>query len=212
MTKPTSKVDICNLALDLLAEEPIASVELPATNVGKTCARWYDETRRALLRQHTWNFAKKRGVLSRGGTPEFGYADYYNLPNDYIRLIGIMSEYEELRRTNYELEGRTLLINNDGGDSLNIRYIRDEEVVTLFDPLFVNLFAHQLAVNIAFKITTKNAVVARVKQLEADLKIMATAIDSQDRPPIRVENSRFNNARRRIGTVGGVVASPYLDI
>lgn len=207
MTQPTSKVDICNLALDLLSAGTVTDIDIPSSDIAVILSRWYDSTRRALLRQHIWNFAKKRATLTRGGTPEFGYPDYYNLPNDFLRLAFIGDDLIKDYRTVYELEGRKILIDNSGSDSLNVGYIRDAKDVPEFDSLFIELLSYQLAVNIAFKITTKNTAVARVKTLKDELRQMAATIDGQERPPVRVESSRFSGSRQRMSTG----ASQYID-
>jgi len=88
MAAPNSPVDVCKLALDLIKQTAIiTNITNPTTEEEVICARWYDSTRRALLRKHFWVFARTRKAISRDSTaPPFGYADAYNLPTDYLRL------------------------------------------------------------------------------------------------------------------------------
>ena len=63
MAAPTTDVDICNLALDLLKQNKTIVTDItttPTTEEEITCARWYHTTREALLRSHYWVFARKR--------------------------------------------------------------------------------------------------------------------------------------------------------
>ena len=216
MATATSSIDICNLALDLLNDGAQAiSIASPTTKQEEVCARWYDVTRRKLLRKNVWNFARARIQLSRDSvTPAFQYADKYNLANDHLRLLKIDSDVYDSRVTalgeiDFEIEGRQILMNNSGGTSINIQYIKDETDVTKFDSIFVLVFAHQLAINMAFKLTVKNTVVNRLKTLIAELNISASAIDGQERPPRVIEHSKFSRSRRRGKSSSG--ASQFIE-
>ncbi len=202
MAAPTSPVAICNLALDHLKQGTVTNIEAPTTTTAVICARWYDTTRRAVLRKHTWSFAKTRRSLSRNSTaPSFGYADAYNLPNDFVRLRSIgddsIGDYKQLTQP-YEIEGDQILINNNEGDSLDITYIKDEILVTKFDPLFVDLLAVELALRMSYKFTLKNTVIVRLNEMATILRAEAKSVNGQDRPPRRVERSKYRRARRSL--------------
>jgi hypothetical protein len=215
MTAPSSAVDICNLALSHLNAGVVADISTnPQTDGEKECQKWYDTTRRGLLRKYVWNFARKRDTVSRGSTPAFGFTDSYNLPIDYIRLLGFGKDDEDsssyhwyLHRQLYEIERKTILLNNDGETTLRIVYIYDAITVSDYDALFVETLALKLAYKMAYKFTTKKSVVDRIRD-ELEVKEQeAVSIDGQERPPKRVEYSKFKAARRRDGTSS--VASPY---
>ncbi len=122
MSAPNSSVDICRLALDLLKQTAVVSnIVNPTTTEEKVCARWYDATRRALLRKHFWVFARSRAAISRDSeTPPFGYADAYKLPNDFLRLHFIGDDTLNNYVKDYEIEGRQILLNYSNATSLNI--------------------------------------------------------------------------------------------
>ena len=195
----TSKVAICNLALDHLShEEIVLSIDSPNTKAEVICSRWYDQSRVELLREQVWNFARKRGTLSLNVySPSFGYANAYNLPNDFVRLVFVGDD--TYRHSDYELEGNQILIDNSGGASLTLGYIRNEEDVSIFDSLFIKTLALQLAVNIAYKFTLKNTVVERLFSQLTQAKILARAIDGQERPPRRRQSPTLLNSRKQIG-------------
>lgn len=205
MAASNSPVDICKLALDLLKQTSIITnvTDNPTTEEEITCARWYDDTRRALLRKHYWLFARTRVAISRDSTtPPFGYSDAYNLPNDYLRLHFIGDDSINDYETSYEIEGGQILLNNSGATSLNIGYVRDIITVSNFDSLFVILLAAELASNMAYKFTAKNTVIERLETLLEVKRAEAKAVNGQDRPPKRVQRSIFRNARKKLTSIG----------
>ena len=54
--------DIVNLALDMLKEAPITSID-EGRPIAMWCKRNFDVTRDALLEEADWNFALKRAEL-----------------------------------------------------------------------------------------------------------------------------------------------------
>lgn len=189
-----SEVDICNLALDQIKGGTIVSLESPETNTEALCARWYHQTRREVLRKAPWNFAIKRIILARNSaSPIFQYADAYDLPADHIRILTINEQ--DAVDVDYEIEDNQILLDNSGGP-LYIRYIFDQQTVTKFDALFTRLFylelAMKMAINISGKQTFKNGLAAEIALALTE----ASAIDGQERPPKRKEQSKLLRARR----------------
>lgn len=87
--QPIASVDIANLALDLLSQDPVTSIVNPASPAADVMARWYDQTRRLLLRKYIFNFARKVALLTVDANapthPEF--VNGYALPTDLVRLL-----------------------------------------------------------------------------------------------------------------------------
>ena len=273
-------IDICNLALDFLKQNKtlVTSITSPVSVEEITCARWYDVTRKALLRSHYWVFARKRKQILRvqatvtgatladpvvvtavahgfedgdsikitdvvgmteindtvylvsnktvdtfeltdiegndidgsaftawssGGIVSpfvFGYADAYQLPSDFLKLHFIGDDSIRGFNFDYEFEGDRLLLNNSTGTSLNIGYIRDISDVTMFDALFVILLAAELANNMAYKWTLKNTVIERLETILRHRRAEARTVNGQDRPPKRVQSSKFINTRKKLST------------
>lgn len=199
MAAPTSDTDICNLAMDHIGQVPdVTNIITPESESELKCARWYDATRRTLLRAFPFTFARSRFQASRAGTPTFGYADAYNLPNDFIRLTFIGDDSIRDYKKDYAIEGRQLLLNNSGAASVNIGYIKDVTDVTKFDSLFVDLFAVELAFKMSYAFTVKRTLRADLMEYRDILKIEAKAVNSQERPPVRIESSKFANARNQM--------------
>ena len=193
MAAPSSSVDICNLAVGLLKQQAITSIQTPNSNVEVICAKWYDAARRATLEMNPWHFAKKREAVAQAvATPTFGWSyQSAELPSDFIRLCTIGENEDE---DGYALEGNLILSNDEG--PYYIVYIWDIESVSRFSPTFVIALAHVIASFAAYEITGNASLSDSIIQ-RAQVHIdRSAAINGQQRPPRRIETSRFNSARR----------------
>lgn len=200
MAAPSSPLDVCNLSLSLLRQQPISSVVHPTTGPERICAQWYDHKRRTTLRKHVWNFALKRANLAAlEAAPAFGYTQNFELPTDYIRIVGIgennIDEYE------HDIEDAKILIDWASG-ALPLRYVYDHTNISKWDPLFIDVFAIELAIGMCTQATGSFSLGEGLVQQLSELAPEAYAIDGQERPPDRVENSRIKTARRR-GVITG---------
>ena len=206
MGAPNSKAAICNLALDYLLqtnEEVITNIDSPNTQTEVTCARWYDTTRRSILRRHPWNFASKRVVLTATGVaPAFEFTLAYNVPVDFIRLntINEQSSFDPDFKLDYGFENNQILTRGTSGETLNVRYVFDFVNVVSMDPIFIDLFAIELALRMAYKFTSSNTNVERLAGLQAQKLAEAQSIDGQERPPSRIERSPALTSRRLLGS------------
>ena len=199
MGVPQSKTDIANLALDYIGELPVASIDPPSASEEALLSRHYDTEREKLLRNHLWNFAKKRATISRSGTPAFDYADKYLLPSDFLRFISIEGDTEIEFETDYDIEGEEVLMDNGGANSINIRYIANIEDISLWDATTRAALARAVALAICYHYTKSNKAVERCN---AEYNIsLAEAInaDSMERPPKRRSESNLIRRRRLIG-------------
>lgn len=87
--QPTASVDIVNLALDALSQDPVTSIVNPMSPAADVMARWYDAIRRLLLRKYIFNFSRKVTLLTPSANapthPEF--VNGYSLPIDLVRIL-----------------------------------------------------------------------------------------------------------------------------
>lgn len=149
-----SAVDICNRALQLLGQEVISSLT-QNTKSSRSVALAYDIARRAELRAHPWNFAIKRANLAESSTPPlYGKANYFPLPNDFIRLLNTDPE-KNYNTIDYEIEGNQIA--SDYPAPLQIRYLYDCQDTTLFDDLFNEAVAARVARSVCEQLTQSNA-------------------------------------------------------
>ena len=204
MSAPAASIDICNLTLDYLKQAAISNIESPDTATESIFARHYDATRRECLEKHPWNFAIKRVELTPDGTaPEFGYSYRYQLPADFIRLLSIGDDSIDGYRNAYEVEDGYLLLDTgdaSDGTTIYVRYIYDVTDVSAFSPLFCKVLALQLAVDLAPKFSISNTLKAELKKDLEEKSPWAMSIDGQQRPPRRIQRSKFLARRQRSQT------------
>lgn len=198
MAKTTSDVEVCNLALDLLRHNQLmTSIETPTTEEEALGSRWYDQTRRALLRMFPWNFARKRASLPRVSVdPTFGYSDAYRLPNDYIGFVFIGEDYQWATEVDHSVEGNQILLDNDGASSLYVCYIYDIVDVAKFDPIFTMLLAAELAYVFGNAITGLNKSIKGIETIRDRWEMKARAKNGHENPPKVKYNSPLLNSRR----------------
>lgn len=202
-------VDICNMAMDHLNQKAnISNIENPVTDNEILFARHYWAVLEFVLRNYVWNFAKGRKVIMRDplATPEFDYTDAYKLPNDFLRLISY-GNHENLIGLDFDIVGDHLLLNNDNSPDVRLRYIKRIADVKQFDSGFVHLFSLYLALNIAFKLTAKQTLIDRLAKRIELFEAKIVSIDGQEKPPVRIQRSKYNRARNGVGTYS---ASKYL--
>jgi len=195
MSKPTSSVAICNMALDLLNEKGVVNIEAPTSSVEILCNRWYDVTRCKLLESASWTFAQNSEAIPRGGTPTISrYADFYVFPNNYLKLTAIKDWDYPLQRWDYRIEGKNLLINNAGAASLDLYFIQDYEDVSNFPGYFAHLLAAEIALNVAMKLTSKPSKLTFLSEYLTELRRVAYGANGQTQPPRRYDRSKVVQA------------------
>lgn len=204
-----SPVGVCNLALSHLRQRRIQSITSPTSETEAELALWYPVTRRALLREYVWRFAKARTLITRVGTPAFDWASEYKLPVNFIRLLSVGGDNERYQTDRYDMEGTSLLTKGTE-PSIKLRYIKDVEAVTEWDPLFVVLMSYRLAVKIAYQFTLKQGLMDRIEKQGAIEEAKAATVNSQERPPIRIEKSHYLRARSDAGE-GSYYTGPITD-
>ena len=199
MAAPQSKEDIFNLALRLLKEDAVVSIDPPDADrdAASAGADWYDQVRRDVLEEHPWKFAQKRAsILKDSSTPDFEYANQYELPSDFIRVARLGGYWDD-PEWDYEIESGFILTDHE--NPLPLVYIWDITDVTKFSPKFILCVALRLGQLMAFDLTG-NATLVEVMGNRYDVELSkATSISGQNRPPRRVQKSRFKQVRQTQG-------------
>jgi hypothetical protein len=159
----TAEIDICNMALDTLATDSIVSIngnELAA----KLCKRWYDISRRTLLKDLNPSFAIKRAALCEDEDfqPVYGWNNAFLLPHDCLKVWNIE---DPMIGERYQIEeGNHLFCDYKG--LVHIRYVFDNKDVSAYDDDFIELFALKIASRICLRLT---ADYEKKASIEADL-------------------------------------------
>lgn len=139
----STKVDICNAALNLIGAEPIQSFQDRTANA-RRCSAIYDQSRVAVLRLHPFNCAIKRIQLAPLSTaPAFEYSYQFQLPADLIRVVNTNTE-------DYVLETTKLLSNCN---TLQLVYVFDNKNEETYDSLLVESLTLYMAYKLVKPIT-----------------------------------------------------------
>jgi len=197
----TSSTEVCKLALDLLQGGSVSDITNATTSIEEVCNRWYDHTRRKLLRQHPWNFAIQRAELAASSTaPLFGATAQFPVSADFLRLLRIVdSDNRIISADEYFFENRSIMFRWADDTVARIIYITDEEDVTKFDDLFIDLLAVEIALSIAYLVTQNNANIDRLAGIRKTLISAAKSIDGQEQPPESRRSSINRQVRRSLG-------------
>jgi hypothetical protein len=175
----TTDLEVCNLALDILKESPITSLE-----ENRTPARWMSRNfvpiRNMVLISHIWKFAMARASLAEDPVkPDFEWDHKFRKPSDCLRVIPL--------RVGGTLNGRLIphvvegdFILTDAGAPLLIRYLKVIADPALWPPLFVDAVATKLAARAAHFITGKQAMAELANVLHKEAIIMAASMDGAE--------------------------------
>lgn len=143
--KPETPLDICNLALAKLGQEPIKSPYIySASNaavIQRACCAAYHPNRRTLLCEQKPTFAICSASLLSDSI------DRFHLPDDAMRVVGVDTGADCWY---VETATRTLVV--PGRHAVIVRYVYDCEDVTRFSPEFVESFVAALANSIRAKL------------------------------------------------------------
>lgn len=183
---PLTLTDIVNGAFIKLGVPTVESIDDDIKSARAAKTRW-PAVRAHLLRLHLWKFAKSVPVvLSPSGqatTTDFTY--YFNFPTECIRLCDLSEE-------SFMVEGRTILANTD---TLVVRYIRDIEDTTQYDPCFAELCSTYLAADLAVQLTKEIALKESLQEEVLKLLKLAKSIDSTESEPRCIDATLFLQAR-----------------
>jgi len=160
----TSETEIACLALAALGGPEIVSIDDSGDSNARSARLHYASTRDEVLRRAKWPFAVKPARLAKLSSPPISkFSAQYAMPADFIRFVevngsDVWSDEASDAQTRYAIEGGddsmpNMLLINDVGATVSIRYIRRVEDVTKFDALFVKAFVTLLASKMAGVVT-----------------------------------------------------------
>mgnify|MGYP000097039827 FL=1 len=175
-----STVDICNGALNQLGATTILSLTEDSKNA-RLCNSRYTQVRDAVFRSHPWNCLQKRVELaSSTTTPAWGYKFKFDLPGDCLRLLRIL-DFD----SNYQVEGRSILSNNE---TMKILYISRVEDPNQYDELLRETLSAALGSDIAYAITSNNTTSQNMLVTYQEKLKDARFVDSTEGQNTRQEN------------------------
>lgn len=199
MSANLSKLEIMNMAVDLLHDMPLTTPE-DQTKIGRALRRNWGVTLDAELRKHPWNFATSRLKLAASTiTPVSGWTYGFPLPARCLRVYDLQH--------NADFEGETLVyaIENDGNDQvvlvtnaippLYLKYIKRPSVTGIFDPLFCEALAARLAMKVCLTISGKASHYERCEKAYSAAIAEAARIDAFEGTPERPVSDEWDMAR-----------------
>lgn len=199
MAAPSSETAIANMALRHLKIDAVISINPPDedSKAASAAAAWYDQARQDTLEAHPWKFASRRRQLVADTTaPLYEWAKKYQLPNDYIRLNYIGTDWRN-PIDEYDIEDGYILCNE--GSPLCISYVYDLRDATKFSPKFKTTMSYKMAAFMGFELTGNAQLVQAMEAQFSNSFASAASVSGQNRPTRRVEHSRIRDVRRNFG-------------
>lgn len=161
-----SIAEICNLALAHIGQGSINSLD-EASSQAEQCNLFFTKTRDALLRQFPWNFSTKSIVLAQVDTTIPGWDYIYAFPPEalWIRKVYTKDEPDPEIPNEYEITstGTEKFICCDLVDAYTKCTIKVEDS-TLYDPLFVDVLAYKLALDLIMPLTNSSSRTQEIMQ------------------------------------------------
>jgi hypothetical protein len=207
-----SDVDIANLALQKLGQQPIVSFDQPTPRAAafNRCYGMY----RDKMQRRRWNFNRAYTNLpALTAVPPFEYQYAYQLPDDYLRLelasqvqpnIGSplnvismpgvsLADYNGGRTQDYRIVGKQIWSNIP--PPLSIIYGKRETDPNMFDAAFTTAFASYLAWELCELITNSNAKKATLAQEFKEAVWEALNAKAIELPPETIPDDTWMLAR-----------------
>lgn len=189
-----TETDICNLALDILKEAPITSIE-DQRPIAMWLKRNFYVTRDSVLSRADWNFAMARAsVAADSGTPAFGWQYSFTLPPECLRLVPLTnSGTAEGDPIEHNVEGGKIYANYDG--PLFIRYVKRTEDYERYPATFTEALAARLAMKMGHWLTGKVSYVQIAQGLYKEAMNDAWLIDAIEGTSPRAADNDWVDAR-----------------
>jgi hypothetical protein len=185
-------VSIANLALSKLGEDDQLRDPDQDSHSARAVRAVWDAVRRAVIRDHPWNFAIARTPLAAvEGAECHPWQAAFALPADNLRLIEIIDPAP--CRDRYSVEGGSILADTAG--PLWVRYVRDVTETERWDDLFVEAFASRLAFQLADRITGDRGRKADAWSAYRAALASAKGVDAKENPPVETDESSWVTAR-----------------
>lgn len=157
--------DVANMALALLDEAPIASLE-DNVKAARLIRLHFDQTREAELSKYAWNFAifsaEIPGYELASGETE------YALPADCLRVMSINDRGIEIE---WRLEGASLICPTSG--TRTVRYVANVVDPNEWDAVFIEVMCAALAIKLALPLTHKAGMIQAARSAYTDALAVA---------------------------------------
>ena len=148
MAISTTKLEVANMALSLLGQEPLVTFDANTRN-GRTIRLFFEAARVGALEDGGWSFSTKRQVLSPlASSPAFGWVYEFSLPSDFLKEQFVYDTNAE--DVDYRVESGKLLTDVN---VIKLIYTWDQQDYSEYSAKFIELFAYKLAAKCAYQVT-----------------------------------------------------------
>ena len=176
-----SDVSICNAALQLLGDDPIASLT-ENTRRARLCANLYEHAKEDILRSHPWNCLVTRTTLSPlAAEPNHHWNYQFAVPGDCLRILSVGERDDQ--PDSYEVEGRRIVTDVN---PLNLRYLANK-AEGYWDANLVNVMVRRMQLDLAYPITKssslRDALSDEFHRPKLGVLARAKSVDGQENPP-----------------------------
>lgn len=177
MPTQATKLEVCNMALDVIREAPAQSLAVSTAPL-RFILRNYDHVVDTTLRSYVWNFAKEKFELSADGTdPAWGWTYRYRIPNGALRVLPITENgARDGQVVAHEIVGSYIETNHTA--PLRVKCIMRKANPGEWDPLFLEIVRSSLAMLLANKFTNKARFFDLARQMVLDARAKAEEIDA----------------------------------
>lgn len=167
-------VNVASEALGQLGRPPINDLDDTSDPVAVQCKQYFGSLLRAMLRDHSWNFAKDRVELAQNATAPISDWTYaYALPADCFRVLKVNNS----DRSIWELERRNLLSDES---TIIIQYIKWSDDPNEWNGDFYQAFVTLMAVRLAPALNVDHAKASDLYKVYQMQLLDAKAVDSQE--------------------------------
>jgi len=153
-----NRTDICNMALSIINRQRIDSLQ-DSSEEAKTCAIYYEHTRRRLLKMYNWGFARRIEKLAERETTVPGWDFCYGYPAECLTLQLVFDENHardrEMVRQDFQIvtvTGNDRVIGTDVALAW-AEFTTDIKNTESFSEEFVEALTRMLAANLAVPLT-----------------------------------------------------------
>lgn len=189
-----SDIEVCNLALDVLKEAPLTSLD-----ENRSAARWmrrnFVPVRNFVTVSYIWKFAMKRAQLAEDPTPpEFEWRRRYRKPQDCLRVLPLRyGGYMNGLLIPHQIEGDYILTNATA--PLLVKYLAVQDNVAAWPPAFVDAVSAKLAERAAHFLTGKQAMVEIASARYREAALLAASVDAAEGSHADQYATEYDSAR-----------------
>ncbi len=173
-----AKIDIFNMALQLLGHDRLIEDITEATTENTRCSLHWDGSRKSVLSAHPWNWLLQETPYIDGC--ECDCDDYtgdymYDYPSDYLRLWAVLDlkmDRVEFRAANGQIFCKE--------PEVRFRYVEDEEDTDLWPDKIQMAVAAEIASRIAYSMTQSEGAVKAMSSYAVYYLQQAKVQDAQE--------------------------------